>query len=127
MGFPRVFSELEPIAVQREVNINVNRSRLQEIYRTRYAVKYQYVFLIDSDVVATRGQLSRLTEAWKPGCTPCLRTKVAETAHVVGACCFMRGSDYLKIDYMAHPHECQCVKLPSPFYVDGDRALEVKL
>lgn len=127
MGYPRVFSELAPVAVQREVNINANRSRLQELYRTRFVLKYPWVYLVDSDVVASHGQLVRLAGAWRPGCTPCLRTKVSETAHVVCACCFMRGTDYLKIDYMEHPHECQCVKLPNPFYVDGERALEDNL
>lgn len=125
MGFPRVFSELAPIAVQREVNINANRSRLQELYRTRFAMKYKYVFLVDSDVVASHGQLARLAEAWEPGKTPCLRTKVGETAHVVGACCFMHGADYLKINYLEAPRVCQCRKLPNPFYIEG-QASELK-
>lgn len=125
LGYPRVFSELAPITIQREVNINANRSRLQELYRTRLALKYPWVFLVDSDVVVSHGQLARLAEAWEPGRTPCLRTKALETSHVVCACCFMRGSDYLKVNYLERPNECQCLKLPGTFYVDGERGIEV--
>ena len=31
LGVPRVFSEMGPVAMEREVNINVNRARLQSI------------------------------------------------------------------------------------------------
>lgn len=125
LGFPRVFSELVPVSFDRETNINANRSRIQEIYRTSLALQYPYVFLIDSDVVATKEQLLTLAAAWKPGYTPCLRTKAGETAHVVCACCFMRGTDYLKINYLEAPRVCQCRKLPHPFYIEG-QASELK-
>lgn len=127
LGFPRVYSECAPVDMAREINININRDRLQGLYRSRLYRKYKYVFLIDSDVVVTHDDLVKLSAAWKPGTTPCIRTKESDTDHVVCSCCFMVGSDYLRVDYMSRPRECQCSKLPSPFYVTGLKGKEVKL
>lgn len=127
LGFPRVFSEMGPVAMEREVNINVNRARLQSIYRNKLYAKYKFVYLIDSDVVVTKADLVRLADAWKQGTTPCILTKKNASGHVVCACCFMAGVDYLAVDYMSNPRQCQCYKLPSTFYVDGLKGREVKL
>lgn len=125
LGFPRVFSEMGPVAMEREVNINVNRARLQSIYRNKLYSKYKFVFLLDSDVVVTHEDLVRLADAWTQGTTPCILTKKNASDHVVCACCFMCGADYLKVDYMSAPRQCQCYKLPSPFYVDGIKGCEL--
>ena len=125
LGFPRVFSEMGPVAMEREVNINVNRARLQSIYRNKLYAKYKFVYLIDSDVVVTREDLEQLAAAWKQGTTPCIITKQSASGHVVCSCCFMCGADYLKVDYMGKPRECQCLKLPNPFYVEGLKGSEI--
>ena len=111
----------------REINININRDRLQGIYRSRLYRKYKYVFLIDSDVVVTHDDLVKLSEAWQPGKTPCILTKESDKGHTVCSCCFMAGVDYLRVDYMSMPRQCQCYKLQSPFYVDGLKGKEMKL
>lgn len=125
LGFPRVFSEMGPVAMEREVNINVNRARLQSIYRNKLYAKYKFVYLIDSDVVVTKEMLEQLASAWKQGTTPCILTKQSASGHVVCSCCYMAGVDYLKVDYMSNPRQCQCYKLPSPFYVDGIKGYEI--
>lgn len=125
LGFPRVFSEMSPIAMEREININVNRARLQSIYRNKLYAKYKFVYLIDSDVVVSKEMLEQLASAWKQGSTPCILTKESDKGHTVCSCCFMAGVDYLKVDYMGKPRECQCLKLPSPFYVDGLQGYEI--
>lgn len=125
-GFPRVFSELEPISPIREVNINANRSKLQDIYRRTYSIEFPFVFLIDSDVVVTKPQLEKLVENYRTGTTPCIRTKPTETSHVIGACCYLNGKDYININYLEHPDLCQCKKLPNPFYIDGVHATEIR-
>lgn len=116
-----------PVALEREVNININRARLQSIYRNKLYAKYKFVYLIDSDVVVTKEDLERLASAWKQGSTPCILTKDSDKGHVVCSCCFMAGVDYLRVDYMSQPRQCQCIKLPSPFYVDGLKGKEIKL
>lgn len=125
LGVPRVFSESGKLDLAREVNINISRTKLQSVYRTKLYRDYPFVILMDSDVVVTRGDLVRLADAWEPGKTPCIRTKRAEGDHVVCACCFMSGVDYIKVDYMGNPRECQCKKLPNPFYVDGLQGSEI--
>lgn len=91
-----------------------------------YFSDYHAVLLMDSDVVATNDQLLKLIENYKDGCTACLRTKPTETDHVIGACCLLNGSDYLKIDYLNDSNVCQCLKLPNPFYIDGEKATETR-
>lgn len=125
LGIPRVYSEMGPVAMEREVNINVNRARLQSIYRNKLYSKYKFVYLIDSDVVVTKEALEQLADAWKQGTTPCILTKPTASGHTVCSCCFMCGADYLKVDYMHNPRQCQCMKLPHPFYVEGLKGSEI--
>ena len=127
LGYPRVFSECGQVDMAREINININRDKLQSIYRSRLFKKYKFVYLIDSDVVVTKEDLVKLSETWKQGTTPCILTKDSDSGHVVCSCCFMAGVDYLRVDYMSQPRQCQCYKLPAPFYVDGLKGQEIKL
>lgn len=127
LGVPRVFSEMGPVDMAREINININRDRLQSIYRSKLFRKYRFVFLIDSDVVVTREDLERLAGAWTQGTTPCILTKENAEGHVCCSCCYMCGVDYLRVDYMSNPRQCQCMKLPEPFYVEGLRGKEARL
>lgn len=125
LGIPRVYSEMGPVAMEREANININRARLQSIYRNKLYAMYKFVYLIDSDVVVTKEMLEQLASAWKQGTTPCILTKPSASGHVVCSCCYMAGVDYLAVDYMNNPRQCQCYKLPSPFYVNGLKGYEV--
>lgn len=119
LGFPRVFSECPAVSSVREININVNRARLQNLYKSRLAHRYPYVYLIDADVVVTADDLVKLRCAWNgPGTTACINTKGGPTGHVVASCCFMSGNDYARVDYMVNAHECQCLKLPGTYYVE---------
>lgn len=126
LGYPRVFSEMVPVAAHRETNINTNRARLQHIYRSRLAQDYPLVFLIDSDVVVSKSDLDALIENWKgAGTTACIDTKESHGAHICCACCLLSGEDYLQVKYFDNVTACQCTKLPGPYYVDGLKGKEV--
>ena len=126
LGLPRVVSELAPLpGVLREVNININRARLQGFFRRLYWDKFDYVLLLDSDVIVGEEIVERLLGSWKIGSAPCVRTKEKEGGHVVAACCLLHKLDYDKISYMEKPNICQCRKIPNTFYVDGVRGCEL--
>ncbi len=117
LGVPRLVSELAPSVKVREANINLNRARLQEMFVRRLFPKYEFVLLLDSDVIVGRGVLDKLMVAWKPGTTPCAITKGDTEGHVVCACALIHRTDYEKVDYLSDLYRCQCTKLPNPFYV----------
>lgn len=125
LGLPRLVSELAPSVQGRERNINMNRARLQELFMRKYFPKYEFVLLLDSDVVVTRAVFDKLLAAWAPGTTPCAITKGDTEGHVVCACALIHRADYAKVDYLSDMLQCQCMKLPSPFYVEGAIAEEV--
>lgn len=125
LGLPRLVSELAPSVKIRERNININRARLQQIFVARYFTKYEYVLLLDSDVVVSRETVDMLLKAWKLGTTPCALTKGLCEGHVVCACSLVHRADYEKVDYLSDLSQCQCMKLPNPFYVDGAIGYEV--
>ena len=59
-------------------------------------------------------------DAVKPGTTACLQTKkYREEGHVCAACACIYMEDYLSVDYLDNIKECQCKKVPNPFYVVG--------
>lgn len=119
LGFPRIVSEQAASVACREVNINMNRARLQDMFITGYFKDYEFVLLLDSDVEVSRDTVDMLVKAWKPGTTPCANTKGHVGAHVVASCALIHRKDYMAIDYMEKPYECQCKKVPNPFYVEG--------
>lgn len=125
LGLPRLVSELPPSVQGRERNININRARLQEMFLRKCFPKYEYVLLLDSDVVVHRDVVDKLLAAWAPGATPCAITKGDTEGHVVCACALIHRADYAKVDYLSDMLQCQCMKLPSPFYVEGAIAEEV--
>lgn len=127
LGIPRLVSELEPMGLNREVNINANRMRLQNIFRDNRFRKYDMVLLMDSDVVIDLDAFDRLVSAWKSGTTACANTKGSFKGHVVTSCALLHRLDYLRVDYCTEPKKCQCSKLPHPFYVDGAVGTEVRL
>lgn len=124
LGFPRLVSELAPSVKVRERNINLNRARLQEMFLRSLFPRYEFVLLLDSDVVVSRETVDMLLKAWTAGTTPCANTKGTHGGHVVCSCALMHRSDYEKVDYLTNLSECQCLKLPSPFYVEGARGYE---
>ena len=123
--YPRIVSEMKPVHNSREVNINVNRSRLQHLFTaSRYFYDCKWVILADSDVVITEPTLQMLVDNATDGKTACVNTKCTTVGHVVTSCCILSVRDYLKVDYLTEPRNCQCKKLPEPFYIQGACAYE---
>lgn len=116
----RLVRSERPVADHREASINLQRHELQRIVRMLYRKQFRKVFLIDADVVVTEEQLRMLYDAVKPGTTACLQTKkYREEGHVCAACACIYMEDYLSIDYLDNIKECQCKKVPNPFYIVG--------
>lgn len=113
----------------REININWNRHELQQVVREKYA-DVDLVLLMDSDVIATTGQLEALLNAFD-GSPLALRTKLFNTGkHICCACCLIRMEDYLSIDYIgSYVDLCQCGKIMDKFgvkYLEGFQASEYR-
>lgn len=126
LGLSRVVSELAPsFHSMRETEININRHRLQG-FVLQHRREYEFVLLLDADVVVGPEILDKLMAAWKPETTPCINTKGMPTGHVIASCALISMDDYANIDYLAEPSLCQCLKVPNPFYVDGFEGKEEK-
>lgn len=124
LGIPRVVSELAPsFHATREREININRHRLQGFVLS-HRREYEFVLLLDADVVVGPEILDLLMAAWKPGTTPCINTKGMPTGHVIASCALISMDDYAKIDYLKDAELCQCTKVPNPFYIEGIEAKE---
>lgn len=120
LGLPRIVSEMAPVNANREVSININRAKLQYTVRnSRACSDYTHVLLLDSDVVVSAECIEKLCTAWKDGSTACALTKEKKGGHVISSCGLLSMEDYLSIDYFDKMAECQCTKVPSPFYVEG--------
>jgi hypothetical protein len=119
LPYPRLISELAPSVALRECNININRARLQRMFMTQHYNKYDFVLLMDSDVVVPPNAGDELLSKWKPGTTPCINTKGNTIDHVVTSCALVARTDYARVNYLEKLNECQCLKLPNPFYLDG--------
>lgn len=123
--YPRIVSEMKPLHNSREVNINVNRSRLQRLFTASpYFYDCKWVILADSDVVISAPTVQMLVDNATEGKTACANTKGTTVGHVVTSCCILSVRDYLKVDYLTEPRNCQCKKLPNPFYIQGAYAYE---
>lgn len=82
---------------------------------------------MDADVIVTDADLDALVSRVDKFSTVCIRTKDVEWPnHICCACCAMYMKDYLNIDYMDNPKECQCRKVMSPRYIDDLRGTESK-
>ena len=125
LGIPRMVSELAPMpSGVREIDININRHRLQRKFLSLRR-DFDFVLLIDSDVVITPDVLPALLASWKPGTTPCINTKGATTGHIITSCALVSVEDYSAINYLDRPDVCQCLKLPNPFYLEGYSGREI--
>lgn len=125
LPYPRLISEMAPSLTLREANININRARLQRMFNMEHLPYYKFVLLMDSDVVTDAESVEKLVAAWRPGTTPCINTKGNGFDHIVTSCALVSANDYVKVDYTAKLNECQCRKLPCPFYVEGTHGYEV--
>ena len=125
LGLPRVVSELAPsFHATREREININRHRLQGFVLS-HRREYEFVLLLDADVVVGPEILDRLMAAWKPGTTPCVNTKgECKTGHVIASCALISMEDYANIDYLKDAEICQCLKVPNPFYIEYEGGIE---
>ena len=125
LGIPRVVSEVAPsFHTTREREININRHRLQG-FVLHHRREYDFVLLLDADVVVGPEILDRLMDAWKPGTTPCVNTKgECKTGHVIASCALISMEDYANIDYLKDAELCQCLKVPNPFYIDYEGGIE---
>ena len=78
----------------------------------------RYIAGVIENQVVTTDKLA--DDAVKPGTTACLQTKkYREEEHVCAACACIYMEDYLSVDYLDNIKECQCKKVPNPFYVVG--------
>lgn len=124
LGVPRVVSELAPsFHKTREREININRHRLQGFVLS-HRRDYEFVLLLDADVVVGADAVEKLMDAWAPGTTPCINTKGGKTGHVIASCALISMEDYAGIDYLKDAELCQCTKVPNPFYIDYEGGLE---
>lgn len=129
LSYPRVFSSVSTFHPCREVNINASRAQLQEYYRKNLAGQYDFVLLMDSDVVIDDVVVELMKMEWSKGTSPSCNTKgvpASETGHVVTSCAILSRDDYIGVDFMKNPYECQCLKLPRPFYVESVVGHEIK-
>lgn len=124
LGLPRVISELAPsFHSMREVEININRHRLQGFVLS-HRREYDHVLLLDADVIIGVDAVEKLMAAWKPGTTPCINTKGMSTGHVIASCALISMNDYVEIDYLQNADICQCTKVPNPFYINYEGGTE---
>lgn len=107
----------------REVEVNINRHRLQGFVLS-HRRDYDYVLLLDSDVIIGSDAVEKLMDAWQLGTTPCINTKGMPTGHVIASCALISMEDYAGIDYLKDAELCQCLKVPNPFYIDYEGGIE---
>ena len=126
LGLPRLVCGTEAGWLPREFRINLSRDLCQRKYMSHYMRDYEWVLLMDSDVVIDVDCLSKLKAQARLGNTACADTKEGKKSHVICACALVHRTDYIKVDYLTKPTECQCCKLPKPFYVEGAIGYERK-
>lgn len=133
LPYPRLVAgvECDGLGV-REMRINVSRAILQKNFIKKFYHKFEFVLLMDADVVIDPDVVGKLLVAWKEHTTPCANTKSgafnqANPYHgPVTSCALIHRADYERVDYLEKLAECQCHKLPKPFYVEGARGYESK-
>lgn len=134
LPLPRlVYAQDYPYIPVREHRINLNRYQCQQLFCRLYFHRYEYVLLMDSDVVVPEEAVYRLLDEWKAGTVPCIDTKCTgkiDPGHgVVTSCALLHRADYEKVDYLANLDKCQCRILGSlfhTFYVKDCSGFEVR-
>lgn len=124
--YPRlVLTEKRLYQYGREICINETRAELQAIVLEKYMKSFDIVVLMDSDVIVSDEDLDILISSVKHEHTACIDTKNEPWPHVCCACCAVTMGDYLAVDYMHKPNECQCLKMRNPWYVPGVKGSEI--
>ena len=126
LGLPRLVCGIEAGWLPREFRINLSRDLCQRKYMSHYMRDYEWILLMDSDVVIDVDCFAKLKAQAGIGKTACADTKEGKKSHVICACALVHRTDYIKVDYLSKPTECQCCKLPNPFYVEGAFGYERK-
>ena len=119
-------SSLPESYTDRQLCINRNWRRLQETIRDdlpKYA-KYNFVLLIDSDVVIPEGSIEKLAEFAKKGESPCIDTHDGKGEHIITSCVISELYDFLEIDYSQSC--CPCNLFKNPFYIKNVVGYEIK-
>lgn len=133
LPFPRLVAGQDYSIPVREHRINLNRAQCREIYLRRYFHQYEFVLLMDSDVVVPEEAVYHLLDEWKAGTVPCIDTKctgkVDPDHGVVTSCALIHRADYEKVDYLGNLDKCQCRILGSlfhTFYVKDCSGFEIR-
>ena len=133
LPYPRLVAGSDYVLPVREQRININRAQCQRIFLGRYFDKYEWVLLMDSDVVVSPYVVDMLWSAWKAGEVPCANTKgdvpIDPEHGVTTSCALIHRTDYVKVDYLGNIAQCQCRilnKMYRTFYVDGAVGSESK-
>lgn len=128
LSYPRLVVSIEPFSPFRDICINATLSRAQQEFRKLPRGMFDFVVVMDSDVVVTDKDVEALIEAVESkGGAPCADTKNnSDGSHVFTSCVAMKAEDWLKIDYMKNPYSCPCSKVPSPYYLGGVCGYEQK-
>ena len=133
LPYPRLIAGVEPKHKVREVNINLSRSYCQSEFLKHFFHKFEFVLLMDADVVIKPGIVDKLLNAWKQGLVPCANTKGNASVNpehgAVTSCALIHRADYEKVDYLGNLGLCQCRILNNrfhTFYVKDAYGYEVK-
>lgn len=133
LPFPRLVAGQDYFIPVREQRINLNRAQCQRLFLRRYFNQFEFILLVDSDVVVTEEAVSHLFDEWKAGAVPCINTKgpgeIDPDHGVVTSCALIHRADYAKVDYLGNLGKCQCRILGDAFetfYVEGCDGFEVR-
>lgn len=121
-----IITSLPDSYTDRQLSINRNWRRLQETIHDdlpKYA-KYNFVLLLDSDVVIPEGSIKILESYAKKGTTPCIDTHEGKGGHIITSCALVELYDFLKLDYSKSC--CPCGLMQNQFYISEVKGYEIK-
>lgn len=96
----------------REVDINLNRHRLQRIARGMGLHSSDIVLLLDSDVIMPAGTAQALVaHLLDSDCICAAAMTQGHTDHVLTACAVIRWEHYELLRFWDNADECQCKKI----------------
>jgi len=119
-------SSLPDSYTDRQLCINRNWRRLQETIRDdlpKYAI-YDFVLLVDSDVVIPDGGIKNLIKYAEKGKSPCIDTHDGKGGHIITSCVISELYDFLEIDYSQSC--CPCNLFKNHFYIKNVVGYEIK-
>lgn len=96
----------------REVDINLNRHRLQKMARGLNLLGTDIVLLLDSDVIMPQGTAQALVaHLLDSECICSAAITQGRTDHVLTACAVIRWEHYELLRFWQDADECQCKKI----------------